>query len=77
MATTQEKTTPNCCIEATRTVNNKASEILRDWKLPESDPSRDPIRKRESLATMVRSVESLPDPSTNTLTSTKGINNCF
>ncbi|KAJ0094828.1 hypothetical protein Patl1_16058 [Pistacia atlantica] len=74
MATTQEKTTPNCCIDTTRSIKNKPTEIVHDWKVSGSDPSRDSIRKQESMATLIRPVESLPDlPPTNTTSSTKGI----
>ncbi|KAJ0039290.1 hypothetical protein Pint_22893 [Pistacia integerrima] len=74
MATTQEKTTPNCCIDTTRSIKNKPTEIVHDWKVSGSDLSRDSIRKQKSMATLIRPVESLPDRSpTNTTSSTKGI----
>ncbi|XP_044492648.1 copper methylamine oxidase-like isoform X2 [Mangifera indica] len=74
MATTQEKTTPHSFIDTTTSIDHKSTEIVHDWKVSGSDPLRDRVRERESLATMIRPVESLPDPPpTNTNSSTKGI----
>ncbi|KAK0574040.1 hypothetical protein LWI29_017422 [Acer saccharum] len=80
MATTQEKTTPNCCIKPLNTDtnnNSKPPQLVHDWKGSRSDPSQDPIRKREPAAanpTLIRPLEALPQsPTTNTTTSsTKG-----
>lgn len=74
MATTQEKTTPHSFIDTTTSIDHKSTEIVHDWKVSGSDPLRDRVRERESLATMIRPVESLPDPPpTNTNSSTKGL----
>ncbi|KAH9708708.1 Amine oxidase [Citrus sinensis] len=73
MATTQEKTTPTCCIN--NSSKPSATEPVKDWKVSGSDPSLDPVRKRDSVTTLIRPVESLPDPPPppNTISSTKGI----
>lgn len=73
MAATQEKTTPNCCINTKKKVT--ATELVQDWKVSGSDPAMDPIRKREAVTTLIRPVESLtvPDPPTNTTSSAKGL----
>lgn len=72
MATTQEKTTPTCCIN--NSSKPSATEPVKDWKVSGSDPSLDPVRKRDSVTTLIRPVESLPDPPPppNTISSTKG-----
>ncbi|CAN6550804.1 unnamed protein product [Malus baccata var. baccata] len=73
MATTQEKATPRDAASAeSSALLRKAGEPVRDWTGSSSDLDSDPIRTRASVPTLIRPMESLPAPSTNTA-ATKGI----
>lgn len=72
MATTQEKATPRDAVSAeSSALLRKAGEPVRDWTGSASDLDSDPIRTRASVPTLIRPMESLPAPSTNTA-ATKG-----
>jgi hypothetical protein len=77
MATTQEKTTPCCAPTVTKSLppQTPPTALLGkpsgDWAVAGSDPSEDPALKRSSVATMIRSFDTITDPPTNTA-STKG-----
>ncbi|RVX04331.1 Copper methylamine oxidase [Vitis vinifera] len=72
MAAATEKAT-TCCIEDAKPAPvRKASNVLQDWSVAGSAPSEDQISKRATVATLIRSVDSLPQPAANP-TATKGI----
>ncbi|KAK9276530.1 hypothetical protein L1049_006064 [Liquidambar formosana] len=77
MAATSEKATP-CCIDDKSPSSppppllRKAVDVLHDWSVAVSDSAENQIRKRAAMAALIRPVETLPEPPTNT-TSTKGI----
>ncbi|KAJ9708820.1 hypothetical protein PVL29_000702 [Vitis rotundifolia] len=72
MAAATEKAT-TCCIEDAKPAPvRKASNVLQDWSVAGSAPSEDQISKRATVATLIRSVDSLPQPAANP-TAAKGI----
>lgn len=76
MAAATEKAT-TCCIEDAKPAPvRKASNVLQDWSVAGSAPSEDQISKRATVATLIRSVDSLPQPAANP-TATKGIYEYF
>ena len=72
MAAATEKATPCCIGDAKPALARQASNVLQDWSAAGSDPSQDQISKRATVATLMHSVDSLPQPAANP-TATKGI----
>ncbi|EOY00610.1 Copper amine oxidase family protein isoform 2 [Theobroma cacao] len=84
MASTQEKATP-CCIPKTNddvskktssSSSSSSTEVLQNWSLAVGSgpvPSEDPIPKTASMATLIRPVEPISDPSAAKIATTKGI----
>lgn len=76
MAATQEKATVSCTDAKSVSPDQpsllrKAAGILQDLAVPSSDPAEDQRRNLAAMATLIRPVASLPEPSTHA--STKGV----
>lgn len=76
MAAATEKATPCCIEDAKPALVRKAPNVLQDWSVSGSDLSQDQISKRATVATMMHSVDSLPQPAANP-TASKGIYEYF